>query len=667
MGRRWLGVLAALTAGCGGPGDLAPARSLEEPAAFFSLRAEERALRASAIAGAAEPRGASFGPDPYDLAALPGGRFVGLLRGASAVVLLDEDLSAVGDPVPAPPWPTAVAVGQGGLVLVASGVSAQISAYQAGPHGIVRVAAHDRDVPGVRSVRDLAIGPGGCVYAVSEHEDLLVSWCGARTTLRHVAPGPIAVEVAADHVVVLSLLGHALSAAPLTDGLPEAELVTLRHDGPFFGLAAAGRGRGVLVAAGGVEDRPLDRTGGFFGNIDSFVYVYAFEDGAWRPLAKENASGRGGVTPKALALEPSGSGWLVTAAGYAGDQALELRLSADGATESSRTREVVAGLARLVGVGGRLVGASPLLDAWVQIDPSGEPTLRAASRDAPERGELFLGEALFYTSLMAPWQTSDGPKSRFTCETCHFEGGVDGRTHHTGRGDVRATTKPLRGIFFNAPHFTRALDVDTTEMVFAEFRVAAAGSGHDGWFSLREVPLGWARRALRTETSDRSAGDLRRALLLYLARADFAPNPAAWGREAWNEIEARGATAFSEVCARCHAARLAADDATTEVPVRDWQRHVLGAGRPIVWARDGYEKTGVVPYVHEDGARPTSLRRVSQKRPHFTNGSVWTLEEVLGQVRVAPGGGFAHQGELAGGGGLSPDQIRDLMAFLEIL
>ena len=67
---------------------------------------------------------------------------------------------------------------------------------------------------------------------------------------------------------------------------------------------------------------------------------------------------------------------------------------------------------------------------------------------------------------MAPSSSSEGAKSRFSCETCHFEGYVDGRTHHTGRGDVRATTKPLVGLFNNRPHFSRALDPDLTTVPY---------------------------------------------------------------------------------------------------------------------------------------------------------------------------------------------------------
>ncbi len=120
---------------------------------------------------------------------------------------------------------------------------------------------------------------------------------------------------------------------------------------------------------------------------------------------------------------------------------------------------------------------------------------------------MHLGEALFFTTLMGPWNKSDGPLSRFTCETCHFEGYVDGRTHHTGRGDVHAVTKPLLGLFNNRPHFSRALDPDLVSVAFNEFRVAGAKSGRDPWYRAFDGRDPVARAA----SSERELAILRRS------------------------------------------------------------------------------------------------------------------------------------------------------------
>src|SRR5262249_13103294 len=157
-------------------------------------------------------------------------------------------------------------------------------------------------------------------------------------------------------------------------------------------------------------------------------------------------------------------------------------------------------------------------DAWIVA--SGDkppavvpvPTTPGASSTDPE---MRLGEALFFTTLMAPFNSSEGALSRFTCETCHYEGYVDGRTHHTGRDDGRAVTKPSRGLLNNRPHFARALDPDLTAVVFNEFRVAGAKSGHDPWFALSSSDVPWVR--LLGSTDDTLSPEvLRKALMRFL-------------------------------------------------------------------------------------------------------------------------------------------------------
>ena len=78
---------------------------------------------------------------------------------------------------------------------------------------------------------------------------------------------------------------------------------------------------------------------------------------------------------------------------------------------------------------GRWVVADPILDAWVIDDgaaPRVIPVADGESRVA-RSVESRVGEALLFTTLMAPWNRTRGSLSRFTCEACHFEGAVDGR------------------------------------------------------------------------------------------------------------------------------------------------------------------------------------------------------------------------------------------------
>ncbi len=250
---------------------------------------------------------------------------------------------------------------------------------------------------------------------------------------------------------------------------------------------------------------------------------------------------------------------------------------------------------------------------------------------------------------------------------------TDGRTHFTGRDDVHATTKPLTGLFDNEPHFTRALDEDMAMMIMAEFRVASANTDHGPMFSIDDtrgapaLPSGAdALLADSLRGVDTSALGLRKALMTFLR--DFVPpkNPRAVGRSHMRALERRGAELFRDDCASCHSPRLVANDARSEVPFDGWEAEIFGAGR-IVWARDGREKTGILPYVHLEGARPTSLRRLARKRPYFTNGSSDTLADVLHRIWVDPDGVVHARLDDAPGRPLATDDVKALEAFLELL
>jgi hypothetical protein len=103
------------------------------------------------------------------------------------------------------------------------------------------------------------------------------------------------------------------------------------------------------------------------------------------------------------------------------------------------------------------------------------------------------------------------------------------------------------------------------------------------------------------------------------------------------------------------------------VPFEQWERLVLSRNAPIVWARGDYAKTGIVPYVHERGARITSLRRLLLKPRYFTNGSAADLAQVLARFRAGPAGSAHDAPESEQLTPLSEPVRHSLQAFLQLL
>jgi hypothetical protein len=612
---------------------------------------------------------------------------VGILRGRSALVALDADLNEI-DRVAAPRSPSGLSITQDGEILVVGELSSEVARYRL--HGDRLQPAGSIALPGVRAMRDVTTGPEGVVYVVEEHDGRLLtlqpgpagtaSPPAARVdaTMCH---GPFRVLRAGQVLLVDCLLGHAVIARNVdARGFPvpvgAAGEVRIVHDGPMWGLDALQESPGVtLVAVGGVEDHPLDRTEGSFAFIDSFVTLYRIAGGTATKLAEVNTSALGAVTPKVVKLWKSPSGGVeVTVAGYASDQLLSLAWppATGGALgEPSVKRRVIPPGASMGEElpGATLAMANPLLDAWVLSTPSGvhvQPVDDGLARTRSTASRL--GEALFFTTLMAPWDKSDGRLSRFACETCHWEGYVDGRTHHTGRQDVHATTKPLLGLMSNRPHFSRALDPDMATMVNAEFGVAGAKSDHSPWFTLATRDFPWVYD-LSVQDATLPPETLRRSLMTFLMDFTHRPNPSAVGRSRWTPVERRGAAVFRDRCESCHESRLIADEPSSRVPFDRWEELVMSPGDAIVWAHADYEKTGVLPYVNEKGARVVSLRRLYKKHPYFTNGTAPELADVLDRARVAAGtpGAFFHESAPDGATPLRPDEKTALAAFLDLL
>ncbi len=608
------------------------------------------------------------GPDPIALLAT-GTRRLGLLR-IGAIVELADDGDIVG----------MVATRDGATALRDVGASIVVASERSGALEVFDdgelLSPRSVHVADVASIRDVAWGEAeGRLYLTDPHRHrvLSVPWPArgqepvTAQTVEETCRGASTVRRVGPWLVYDCLLGHRLVVRRVGEDGALGPAAAIGHDGPIWSFDAAVVGDELVVVAGGVEDHALDRTDGGFGYIDSFAFVYAVTGGDAAPSierrATVNVSESGVVTPKVVRwIEPGARAAVV---GFGSARGVEL--SWTGPLDDDPTVATVdlpPGTTDFVGTLADGMFANPLLDAFVRTRTGTAPKVVAvplaqSDRTPSER----LGEALVFTTLMAPEGITEGKRSRFTCETCHFEGRTDGRIHWTGRGDVHATTKTLRGLFNNRPHFSRALDRTTGKMVHAEFRVANEGTGFDPWFAIEVADHAWLRDLGVTEDT-LSPAALRRAVVDFLAAFTPDTNPAIGDRKAFDATQRQGMAIFERECVSCHAARLVADDPKSVVAPQDWERHVLSANGPIVWGSAERSKTGVEPYVHPSGPRAPSLRRLWVKRPLLTNGSAGSVDEVLANVRL---GVDAVHGGGAQGRALTDDERRALGEFLDLL
>ena len=109
------------------------------------------------------------------------------------------------------------------------------------------------------------------------------------------------------------------------------------------------------------------------------------------------------------------------------------------------------------------------------------------------------------------------------------------------------------------------------------------------------------------------------------------------------------------------------------MPFEHWESLVMTHDGPIVWGKAEYSKSGVEPYVHAEGARIPSLRRLYKKWPYFTNGTAKDLSSVLDWARFGDGAFWHEMGKNPGGPsdadttGLDLREKSVLLAFLDLL
>lgn len=603
---------------------------------------------------------ARFGGDPFKIMRLPdGGRFLTLLRNRAQILLTDGSLNLLSTH-PAPVSPTGWTLADDGNLFICGERSAEIYHYKIAG-GEMRLQRKLRLENGV-GVRDLVYVPGSrSLFLLDAFDRRLHQWIfpagwpqrdrfAVRRRNYPLGAGAVQIRHLGNHLIVNLFLEHSLQIIPLRNETPDfARASRLVHDGPIWNFDAIVRDDSLMIAAAGIEDQPLNRSGGEFGHIDSFLFLYRVPRQSaagifhWRPeyrrqphrYAAENLSMVDVVTPKAVRFE------------VAEDGAAALWVAAFGSSRIARfdirgaklalgaTVEVPPGTTDFIVLDGerskpRLFLTNSLFDRLYQFE-AGSWSRIAGVPDYPAQipRASRVGELLFFTTLMAPHNRSKGSLSRFTCEACHFEGGGDGRVHYAGRNHVFAATKPLRGLANNVPLFSRAGDKSLASMVLAEFRVA--NQGRRDAFAIEIAKFPWLEEIEGIGTT-LSATELREALVSFFVDFEHAAQPLRAQTRGLSPRAAKGLEIFRERCEYCHLAT-ASTRSERSLPYEDWRSRFDNNGPDLVWGAPFYTKTGIEPYVHRAGVRVPSLRRIGQKYPYFTNGSSRTLHHLLSRFR----------------------------------
>ena len=651
--------------------------SIERDADLDALLATEARLVAAAESLGQAAGNSAFGADPYRILHLPGtDRYAVLLRNASEIVLCDSDLRII-DRSPAPGHPVAFDLIGDNVIVVGGELSGTLGRYRIHTSGMTPLPG--LKLPGVIAIRDLAYDrQSQSLFLIDDFSRLLYqlrlppSRAGQAATqveLRPypIGPGSLRVLSVAHHLIINELLAHTLLIVPLCDGAPDfGQASRIVNNGPFWSVKAWETDGKLLVAAGGVENRPLDRGRGEFGYMDSWLFVFTLvkDPGGifrWQAADRQdsrryrtvNLSEHGVLTPKALVVDRADAAdaalWVT---GYGSDKAVACSVGAEG-IKVRRTIGVMPGISDAVmvsnGQSASLVYTSLLLDrvARQELVPA-RPQAAAILEFPQSTRQSHLGELLFFTDLMTPDNSSRGELSRFTCEACHFEGNTDGRVHFTGRRNIHAATKPVRGLADNVPLFSRGGDETLSTMVMAEFLVA--NQNRQGVFSIPKARLAWTA-GMPDWPETLSPLALRQGLVAFFVDFNHAANPWRTGHPKLTDGARRGLAVFRDRCADCHQP-IRSTRTRQGVAFPEWERWLTAGNRDLVWGAPFYARTGVTPYVDAAGARVPSLRRVWYKYPLFTNGSCKTIRDVLGAFRYQDTTAWHH----SDAGGLSPEK-----------
>jgi len=628
------------------------------------LRYEAELLEQSARTSTPSP---AFGSDPYSILRVPQTHEkLILLRNRAVVLLLDSSLE-VTDRKPTPRSPRGWVLVNGRYLFLTGELSNRIVLYRLEQGKLDR--EFDMRVEGSAGLRDLTYVPSlESLFLIDAPRRRLIQlilspqWRDGNPTFRKkeypIGAGALRIKYAHGYLFLNLLLDHRIDVIPLTREGPDfSNKQNITHNGPIWGLDTARRGDNLLIAAVGVEDRLLDRTRGEFGYVDSFLFLYDMPlrgskslsppgSGSPRRFASWNLSAQNIVTPKAVRFEHGTNGLEVWVLAFGSDRGAIFQLE-NFDLLLRKTFQAPPGstdfIVEQVNATNQLSVTTTLLDQVYQLTPDDPAsTIRVLGKPSIHNrypsNEARLGELLFFTTLFSPKNRTEGQLSRFTCETCHFEGTIDGRIHYTGRGRVFATTKTLRGLANNVPLFSRAGDRSLASMVMAEFHVANQKRQDD--FSLEVAQYPWLKE-VKDLPPRLGPLELRKSFLSFFVHFEHRPNPWLAANTKLTSLAVKGLGIFRARCEYCHLATPSTRSEET-VAFQEWRASIEDASTDLVWGAPFYTKTNILPYVSTKGARVPSLRRVSEKYPYFTNGSSRHLRDVLERFRYRGATAWHH-------------------------
>ncbi len=622
---------------------------------------EARLLQNHSGSGATLPPAGYFGTDPYQIEYLDKyDRYLIMLRNSSEVLLCDSNLNVL-DRHSTPNSPVAWDLLDHKWLFIGGELSSTIQIYTISETRLTPVLKIELE--NSVSIRNLVyVEAHRSFYILDDFNRRLIwirmepEWMTEKTVDFEkqsfpVGAGALNVRSIGNNLIINLFLEHRILILPLINGKPEFESAAkISNTGPFWNFSAAFFGQQLVIAAGGVENRPLNRRGGEFGYVDSFLYLFALDkdsSGAFRWKIENrsdpnrfraiNLSEIGIVTPKAVRFQPLiGNQMTLWVAGFGGDKLAEYRLDALQ-PHLFQTWDIIPGVTDFVvrsDLPSKTIAmVSTLLDQVAIRDLKERRTLRklnsSISGSIGRSPEIQMGELLFFTTLLTPVNRTAGELSRFTCETCHFEGTIDGRTHFTGRDDIHATSKTLRGLANNVPLFSRAGSKSLASMVVAEFEVA--NQERKDIFSVRQFNYPWLSE-LESLPKVVDPLQLRRSFLAFFTVFEHRPNPWRFKYKALDSEAKKGLDVFRKRCEDCHHA-IETTRTADAVSFEHWETWLTENRLDLVWGAPFLCKTGITPYPDVAGTRVPSLRRVWLKYPYFTSGSSKTLEDVLKRFR----------------------------------